>query len=401
MKYIFKCFFLSIISCFLAWGVYLLLGESKSGNLAGFNSNTYLKHYYSYINKRHPSNAANSNIVIFSIENYKSRIELSKVLDTIIALNPRVIALDIFISDNNDISDYANSRLLQSLSKCPSKIVMPIKVRYDEASKIAECQYPYFFQHPEILDIEYAFPFSQDFYSQYISIDSLYSKHEMFSYAIAKKYNPKINIDSDIYVNYVSKQLYSCSKIEELYPELIRDKIVIIGDCSNRKDFMTSEFEIEGQYFFPGTKNIAYAVNTLLSTSTYTDSESEYLRPLPFANQPIKECHSITNYLYAILLTFLYTLLFSKAHCCKETLKERIQEKFTLLSCFKYVIIGVIGITLILFVSEWALIWISFQITYLFNQIPKLLFFMLSVLILTSIYEPLDVIFTKLIKNHE
>lgn len=371
-----------LISCIIGGGLIEVAGRHLAAGIVGVESNFYLKYYFGCLNSIFPDEGleANNSIVLIDVRDYTSREDIACVLETVYNLGPRVIAMDLHFNENSSIKENVNDSLRNVIRRVQDKLVAPVLYAPSSDRTLYEARLPFYACDTNITGIVYSEPLHHHVYDTYSSVGfdnssvicderlRKYIDDAPFSTTVIRKYlgNPYWKTEG-VFINYISKYFRQFNDISKLSEDDILGSIVLIGDCYDNKDLYSTPFMINGQKDgFAGVVNLAYVLNSLLTTKSYC---KENIGVYKFANMPLTTCSSWIDYAMAFVFTLLYF------HCYmvlkrRETRVKSLNRKRLYILCAP----------LLLVVYEVLLIILAFAMTFFFNKLPDLLLLMASIL---------------------
>lgn len=354
-------------SCFLAFLLVKVLGVELSSFFVD-SSDSYMKSYYDVHNGSTRAVSESEDIVIVDIGAFRSRKEIAAVLDKIIACKPLVVGLDVFMPENDELRADADSAVVSSLFKADFPFVSPCV--FDETAQ--EWEFPFYVSELDTLHHKYASPVAFDFFEQY-SLTDPRSSRNTFAYEVAAQYERvtgrRVNFFDGFTVNYRNKDFYPVSDMEEINNETIGGKVILVGDCQDYRDIHTLPFKIMGSTSIPGVANIAYTLNSLLSTGQYCD-DHHYTGMQRRYNRPFYKCRTWMNILISYVLCFLFSLVVYLIPAVDERRRGRLTNAILILLPMLLTILAEI----VLLISCYEII------TSIFLLIPNIFLFVGSVL---------------------
>lgn len=366
-KRILLLFLVALLSSLVGLGLVEFGGRKLASNVVGVEENFYLKYYYSYHNhwllnrRKHSDNKntkrafpkSDTRLRIYDVSTCRTRADVAKVLLALDSLGAKSIALDIFYSDNPDVKDSLNDILVAAIDSIRPKLIIPS----------FNGNYPFFYD--QIDSIKYVSPLRHNYFDDMKTADSL------MSVAIAKHFLGKedLGIKEGMKVNYLSKQFRILDNTSDL-SRLVKGKIVLVGDLSDSKDFISTPFMIENyNQNFPGVMNIAYTVNTMLNTGNEHDDDIQ-----KYANYPLQGISNWFTLLLAFILCFIYALIYDFIST---------DRKLALVSHGRIVLLLQSSIFLLF---EFLVVIVCFLFTRYLNVIPDVIAFLTSVVCVTFFY---------------
>ena len=225
----------------------------------------YLDFYYNYVNvDENSGNEVKAPILLIDAHDTKigSAKGMSQLLPRIYEMGPKAIGLDIIYSDDIEHNKEDLAALKDAFQFCAPKLVMAARSLSDTLQHsfcTKEC------------GLDYGTVNGQSFYSLHIYDqvnDSL--KVDKFVVRLARKAGVQIDtslINSRM-INYTSMSFRKIASLNDITPDRVRDKIVLIGDFENKADLVNLPFKVNGKFVIPGIIVNAYQLNALV----YPDS---------------------------------------------------------------------------------------------------------------------------------
>lgn len=311
-----KTAFSAALSCLAAFILLSSISAGMSSLFVGFDEDFYMKLYYDFHNGRMTAMPESDEIVIFDIGGYESRTEIAEALSALAACKPAAVGMDVFMAENDELKEEADSAIVAALASLDCPLVSPCV--YDDIEE--RWEFPFYAPFVDSTTRFFASPVAFDLLEQYSAIDPRSSK-VTFAYKLASVYaglsGRTTGYSDNFAVNYRNKDFFPVAGIEELDPGFIEGKLVLVGDCKDYRDIRTLPFKIMSSNSMPGVVNHAYTVNSLLSTRKYC-RENGYGGLRTRYNAPYHRCGTLVNLLLSYLLCFafsycLYLLLFMNA----------------------------------------------------------------------------------------
>lgn len=206
-------------------------------------------------------------ITLIDIDSIKGRVELAKLLSSVLGMNPKAIGFDVFF--NNYLNSYEDSsfvELINSLQKDPRCIYANA---YDTTSNssLPDVSHSFFLSAEDSL-IEGFVNFVYD--EKYMNVreylvekNTKEGRQQSLTYRmLTSQNNGQTCIDSGLH--YIDYRLTSFNelKIDSIDSSLVEGKWVLIGSLSRNKDNFNTPIGM-----MPGLKIHAYTLKSLLSKS--------------------------------------------------------------------------------------------------------------------------------------
>jgi CHASE2 domain-containing sensor protein len=207
----------------------------------------------------------NTDIVLFDISGCNSRLEIAEALHRINEYGPRVIGMDVIFGISSDSEDFVNDSLLNVISRCENLITACRIVNTREGAKIESSYFTKLIPcHEACINIEDGMVrhFS-------LSVESAGTELPTFTGEILKKAYPesyrlmKDRNNKKELINY--KTIYFDNlHIYDYFDEVdIQDKVVLIGDLKDLKDYHSVPVAVDGHRRVSGTIIHGYALSTV------------------------------------------------------------------------------------------------------------------------------------------
>lgn len=289
------------------------------------SSAPYMSIYYDTHNDNARAMSESEDIVIVDIGEYHFREEIATVIEKVINCKPAAVGLDVYMPRNKELKERADSAVTNALMKADFPFISPCV--YDETSQVWD--FPFYKSALDTLHHKYASPVAFDFFEQYSFTDPRSSKNT-FAFVIAEQYakvtGRTINTFSGLTVNYRNKDFFPISDFDEINRDNLEGKIVLVGDCQDYRDLHTIPFKIFGSNSIPGVVNIAYTLNSLITTKEYCE-EHQYSALMKRFNKPYRKCNTWFNIFLSYLLCYIFSVFvgfMSKREGRKSTKASRI-----------------------------------------------------------------------------
>ncbi|MBQ0097111.1 MAG: CHASE2 domain-containing protein [Bacteroidales bacterium] len=351
--------------------------------LVGLDKDFYTKIYYDIHNRTTMSMPESDDIVIFDIGDYKSRTEIAEAIGCLAACKPAVVLLDIFMAENDELKESADSAITAAFLSMDFPIVSPCL--YNDLTN--ELEYPFYRNYVDSTKHFFASPVAFDMAGSFRAKDPR-NNNVTASYKAASiftdLYGYPLGYSDDFMVNYRNKGFFPLVSKEELEPDFIDGKIVIIGDCKDYLDIHSTPFKVMSSNFIPGVVTIAYIVNSMISTGTYcNDKGYEGMRTR--YNAPFHRCGTFIN----LLLSYLLCFAFSYCSYILTDLSRPDDRKF------KRLVLIIVPMFITIFVELLLMITCFEIVTSLLMLIPDIFLFMTSVLFVTTSNSLVNELFSK------
>lgn len=377
---IIKSLLVSLMACATAMLMLRLLGVSAMSYYSGFDDTFYLKCYYDLHNRSTASIPESEDIVIFDISDCKTRVEIATTLKQISDFNPAVICLDIFMPDDSERDVESDKECLEVLSSIQCNIISPCL--YDET--MSQWLNPFYREFLSSSNFSYASPVTFGMFEQFSKEDPRSPENTM-AYAVAETFSDLngTGIPRDLKgfcINYRNKEFFPYSNIENLDRETVEGKIVIVGGCKDYQDVHTLPFRIKASNRLPGVVNIAYTINSLISTKQYC-REKGYGFLRKSYNQPYKKCSTGVD----ITISYILCLMVAIVMFAFQNHFEKLQGKWRR---FAWTLVSVFAILLF----ETMAVILSFEFfTTVCMLVPNLLLFVTSILFVDTWAKAVDI----------
>lgn len=385
-----KCHFILVkvavsaaISCIASIILIACISAGLRTFLVGLDMDFYTKLYYDLHNRTTMSMPESDDIVIFDIGDYKSRTEIAEAVGSLAACKPAVMLFDIFMAENNELKESADSAITAAFLSMDFPIVSPCL--YNDLTN--EWEYPFYRSSVDSTRHHFASPVAFDMAGRFNAKDprsnkvtAAYKAASIFT----NIYGYPLGYSDDFMVNYRNKGFFPVVSKEELEPDFIDGKIVIVGDCKDYRDIHSTPFKIMSSNFIPGVVTIAYIVNSLISTKKYCNDKG-YDNTRTRYNAPFHRCGTLIN----LLLSYLLCFAFSYCSYLLSDLGKPEDKKFKKL----ILITAPMFITILV---ELLLMIICFEmVTSILMLIPDIFLFMTSFLFVTTSNSLVNELFSK------
>ncbi|MCQ2191830.1 MAG: CHASE2 domain-containing protein [Paludibacteraceae bacterium] len=206
----------------------------------------------------------NQDILLFNIAGCNSRTELAGKLQQITDLKPRVIGMDVIYGDNATTGKEADDSLLHVVSRCP-QLVTAMRIT-QHGDQIAEEHS--FYTKLGTVD-EACINVEDDVVRNFVrklKINDI--EKQSFVDRIIERAYPEAHANlvkrgnNEERINYKTLDFLQLGMADELFPEDVEDKIVLIGDFNDLRDFHNVPTTEQSASRIPGTRIHAYAIST-------------------------------------------------------------------------------------------------------------------------------------------
>lgn len=241
----------------------------------------YLGNYYNYYNHA-PKEGSQGNldpdIVIIDAHDASlgSRGAMAGVLETLAALKPKAVGMDIIYSSTHESVKAEDDALEQAVRNYPGDLVLACRSHGPDSLEHS------FFTRDS--GKKFGTVNAQSFYG-FVPRDSVREKWvDKMVYVMAGK----DTLENPI-INYENTSFRTLHKLEDITSATIDGKYVLIGDCQDNKDETDLPFKIEGRSSLPGVVINAYQLSTLIHPE-------KQLKPYP----------SWASWLICVILLFVF-----------------------------------------------------------------------------------------------
>ncbi|MCQ2183330.1 MAG: CHASE2 domain-containing protein [Bacteroidales bacterium] len=376
---IFRSAIAALLACIFSYGTLSALGAGLTSLVSGFDDTYYLKCFYDLFNKGTRAMPESDAIRVIDIGDYNSRSEIAEVIGKVSACNPAVIGLDVFMAENAELKHEADAKVLEAFSSVGCTVVSPCV--FDENTQT--WMYPFYKDSLVCGNVMYASPVAFDMLDRYDTTDPRSSMKTIAS-CIAEKYSEvvglKLNDFEGMALNYRNKEFFTVERIEDIDPEDLEGRIVLMGDCKDYRDIRTTPFKIKGSYNLPGVINIGYTVNSLLCSRDYCKDNGFSFNRRRY-NEPFKTCSTAMNLSMSYIMCFLLSLLVS-------LFSNRNVTSFTKFKRIWFIVLSFVSVI----AAEIIMVILCFAVfTSLFLKIPDILLFLTSLLFVDTCIKLVEV----------
>ena len=295
------------VACLVAFSLLCIAGAGLSGVFSGFDEHFYMKYFYDIHNNSTKAMMESPDILVIDIGDIQTRSGIAELIEKVVKCRPAVIGLDVFMKANPDMRNEADSLVLKAITNADCPVVSPCI--YDETTE--EWQYPFYHDLLDTVNFRYASPVAFDVNEDYTGVDPR-SPCRASALELAETFSSisgcKLEKWKHRAINYRNKEFFPLNGLDPMDSELIAGKIVLLGDCRSFNDIRTLPFKIMGNNRLPSVVNIAYTVNSLLSSREYC-LKHDYGFMRSIYNRPFRICTFPINFVLSYLLCFIFSLL--------------------------------------------------------------------------------------------
>lgn len=255
--------FLSLLACF----VFSFIGYNSSFMdpiSKAIGDFSFIDTYFYIENSGSDETDFNDDILLFNIAGSNSREEIAGKLQQITDLKPRVIGMDVIYGDNVTTGKAADDSLLHVVSRCP-QLVTAMRITH-HGNEITEEHS--FYTKLGTVD-EASINIEDDVVRNFVrEVEIGGIKHQTFVDRILERAYPEAHAElvkrgnNEERINYKSMEFLQLGMNDELFPEDVKDKIVLIGDFNDLRDFHNVPTTENGASRIAGTRIHAYAIST-------------------------------------------------------------------------------------------------------------------------------------------
>ncbi len=263
--------------------------------LDSFNLYDLCNHYINHNsdNKAEQELEINDDILLFSIAGCNSREEIAGKLQQITNLKPRVIGMDVIFGENSTTGKAVDDSLLRVVSRCPQLVTAKRITQHGDEVAVEHSFYTKlgnideaciniedgivrnFLRKLEVNDIQ-----AQSF------VDRIIERAYPEVYAALEKRG-----QNEERINYKPIEFLQLGMQDELFPEDVENKVVLIGDFEDLRDFHNIPTSIGGTSRIAGTKIHAYAITTLTKGRT------------------IEQMGTIGGYILGFIVSYIFSII--------------------------------------------------------------------------------------------
>ncbi|MCQ2206664.1 MAG: CHASE2 domain-containing protein [Paludibacteraceae bacterium] len=263
--------------------------------LDSFNLYDLCNHYINHNsdNKAEQELEINDDILLFSIAGCNSREEIAGKLQQITNLKPRVIGMDVIFGENSTTGKAVDDSLLRVVSRCPQLVTAKRITQHGDEVAVEHSFYTKlgnvdeaciniedgivrnFLRKLEVNDIQ-----AQSF------VDRIIERAYPEVYAELEKRG-----QNEERINYKPIEFLQLGMQDELFPEDVENKVVLIGDFEDLRDFHNIPTSIGGTSRIAGTKIHAYAITTLTKGRT------------------IEQMGTIGGYILGFIVSYIFSII--------------------------------------------------------------------------------------------
>ena len=219
----------------------------------------YLENYYNYYNhtpKEGSQGDPDPDIVIIDAHDKSlgSREAMAGVLETLAALKPKAVGMDIIYSSTHESVKAQDDALEQAVRNYPGVLVLACRSHGPDS-----LEHSFFTRDSSTI---FGTVNAQSFFG-FVPRDSFRDGWvDKMVYVMVKMSGDKA--PENPIINYENTSFRTIHKLEEITPATIDGKYVLIGDCQDNKDETDVPFKIEGRSSLPGVVINAYQLSTLI-----------------------------------------------------------------------------------------------------------------------------------------
>lgn len=295
----------AVLSCVTSIILLSCISAGLSSFLVGFDEDFYMGLYYDLHNATTMAVQESDEILVFDIGSYNSRTEVAEVLKAIAGCKPAAVGLDVFMAENEELKEEADSAVIAAITSFECPLVSPCV--YDDIDGV--WKFPFYEPFVDSTRCFFASPVAFDMLEQFSAMDPRSSK-VTFAYELAEVFaglsGRQIGYSNHFAANYRNKEFFPMASIDELDPGLVAGKLVLVGDCQDFRDIRSIPFKIMSSNNLPGVVNLAYTINSLLCTRSYC-RENGFGSLRTRYNAPYRRCGTLMNLLLSYLLCFAFS----------------------------------------------------------------------------------------------
>lgn len=207
----------------------------------------------------------NQDILLFDIAGCNSRAELAGKLQQITDLNPKVVGMDVMFGDNSTTGKVEDDSLLHVVKRCPQLVTAMRLTSYGDA---VEEEHSFFTKQAKVdeacINVE---DNVVRYFNHKLNVGGI--EKQSFVDRIVQRAYPEAYArlqergNDDEIINYKKLEFLQLGMNDELFPEDVKDKVVLIGDFSDLRDFHNVPTTDDASTRIAGTRIHAYAISTL------------------------------------------------------------------------------------------------------------------------------------------
>ena len=247
--------FLAIIPLWLL--CYYILDITTLGTISGSRDDADMINYFYSIENIDNSGKGDTTIVLVDLTGIRSRTEIGEVITRIAACKPQKIALDIIFPPGASDNQEENARLEQIIATAGNVVTACRIVPSEDPFYPTKIEHSFFIHSAKIPYGATNSMMSKLIYSYIIDDDTIPS----FPAVIAGKTEAD---NRQRYVNYSNKQFLILNATEDFFEDDFKNKLVILGDLSDSRDYHDIPFILNGSRRVSGSLLTAYVVSTML-----------------------------------------------------------------------------------------------------------------------------------------
>ena len=346
-------FKLMLSSCFSSE-----LGEREI--IDPISSDWYINAFFTKCNENQDSiPSGDEDIVIINIlDSVSSRSNIAKIIETISDQHPKVLGIDIFLSENNDST---NEAVLKAILHAKDSTNIVVSAYWDDV--MDELRIPFY---SSVLD-------STDFglvnQVSYTQLCTKYNNHPTFSAQVAKKYGI-VSIPTDKIVNYRYKEFCAdwISNVDSISVGDISNKIVLLGNTFTPSDKKDLPFVVGGVNQLSGVEMLGYEISSLLALNKKMDI---FKTPLDYLSPVINLAVCICS----LMLYLFFVFIINYIEECRNN--------------WWWKIIMIIGKLFFLIICELLIIQCCFRLTMYWLIVPDITLFIIAIIFVEEIHKNL------------
>jgi hypothetical protein len=250
-----RSLYASLISVALCWLFYIILDFNVLDYLSKQDGESDVISYFYRIEnhkssepEKYHSAFHDDNIVIYDLAGTSSRLQIARALDSIISAQPKAVVLDVIFPQVTATDSFADSLLTSVLSRANNIYT---------ATRLTDTGIEKSF-YAGTNSVHSGLANMNNYYQPYETVggDTLYYLPYLVLGETGKPNRSK-------QINYKDKHYFSMTINEPLDPSLVRDKIVLVGDLSDLRDYHDMNFPVYGSRRVPGVILMAYCMTTI------------------------------------------------------------------------------------------------------------------------------------------
>lgn len=347
-----KSIFLSLAATTIAWIICTV--ASWALPIIGIDTKGYLMAYYTWTGQNHKDLDPSPVVVVNTQEliGDSARGEVAELIDSICKAGAKAVGVDLRFPERSDAN---NGKLLNTLKNNKDKVVLA-RANYNGITRGS------FFDEEDSLIFGIT---NLPSYTSFTPTD-LETGEDLFSYRVAQiAYPEKTWNFKRFIVNYepVAFDCYSAISVmedsKEARGDYFHDKVVLIGDLDNEKDYHNTPFMVDGQEWTVGVLLHAYPLLSLCKDG-----------------REFKKMAAVWDFLLCLVLTFVFSFVFTYLTLLEHSFLNKSRLLYSTCLVLKPFLIAFINI---------LLLWLCFIcITRPTHLVPSAIYYMLSVVIINN-----------------